>query len=76
MKPTYQEFIDAIKALFKKSWSSLSDDEINQFFEQEKEYLEVQYTQNCKEFDTGEITEEQFRIGGVSSVAYCLELLY
>lgn len=48
LKPTYQEFVDAIKVLFKKSWSSLSDDEINQFFEQEKEYISVQYSEEIE----------------------------
>lgn len=73
---TYAEFVEAIKIKFKKSWPSLSENEVEQFIEQEKEYIGVQYAEKIEKLANGEITEEQFRVGGVSSVAYCLELLY
>ncbi len=76
MKPTFEEFYEAVEKSFKRSWQVLKDEEAGCYIASEIDFIKMRYAEISKEFDDGLIDRETFMIGGVASVAHCLEMMY
>lgn len=75
--PTYEEFFQAVKKSFWGGWRSLSEEEVDRYLATEEAQSELKrYSGYLARFNAGEITRNVFMVGGVSSVANCLILLY
>ncbi len=73
---TFENFYKAVKESFKRSEPRLDEKEVDRYLKSEEESIKDDYEMNVGEFNRGEITEAQFWIGGVSTVANCLSLMY
>lgn len=75
---TFEEFEEAVRQSFKKSWPTLSDEEVNRYFTTDEAKHEIlrEYKEGKANLDAGKITVNVFNVGCVSSVAYCLEYMY
>lgn len=76
MKPTFEEFYDAVEQGFKKRWQVLEAEEAERYIASEIDFIKMRYAEISKEFDDGLIDRKTFMIGGVASVAHCLEMMY
>jgi hypothetical protein len=76
--PTYEEFYKEVKEGFRFWWKSLSEKEVDDYLhsEEAQEEIKYRYNENLNEFNKGEIDRKTFMIGGASSVAYCLQMMY
>ena len=75
-KPTYGEFLTAVKSKFKQLWKLLSDEEAEKYLDSESDFIHMRYQEYSDRFDSGNIDQETFMVGGVASVAHCLEMMY
>lgn len=73
---TYENFYKAIRQDFIEFNKRLSEQEVDRYLKSEEEKIKRDYKENIEEFNSGEITDKQFWIGGVSAVANCLSLMY
>ena len=74
--PTYEEFYKEVKEGFRFWWKSLSEKEVDDYLHSEEEKIRRDYQTYLNEFNKGEIDRKTFMIGGASSVAYCLQMMY
>lgn len=74
--PTYEEFYKEVKKEFWSGWKKLSEKEVDDYLHSEEEEIRHDYQSYLRRFNKGEIDRKTFMIGGASSVAYCLQLLY
>lgn len=76
--PTLEEFTKAVKESFWKGWTSLSEKEVDEYIngEEAQEEITGRYSEAKEKYERGEITRTVFMVGCVSSVAYCLEMMY
>ena len=74
--PTYEEFYKEVKEGFRFWCDNLSEKEVDDYLHSEEEKIRRDYQTNLNEFNKGEIDRKTFMIGGASSVAYCLQLMY
>lgn len=75
--PTYEEFEEAVRKSAKSGYlESLTDDEINAYFEKEHAYIVSQYNEARNRYIAGETTITQFMVGTVGTTALNLELCY
>lgn len=76
--PTLEEFTEAVKAGFKHGWPNLSDEEVDRYFatEEAQSVIRNGYYSDRARLEAGEITENVFKVGCVSSVAVCLIYMY
>ena len=74
--PTYEEFYKEVKEGFCFWWKGLSEKEVDDYLKSEERKIRRDYQTNLDKFNKGEIDRKTFMIGGASSVAYCLQLLY
>ena len=74
--PTYEEFYKEVKKEFWGDWDNLSEKEVDDYLQSEEGKIRRDYQTNLDKFNKCEIDRKTFMIGGASSVAYCLQLLY
>lgn len=74
--PTYEEFYKEVKKEFWGDWDNLSEKEVDDYLHSEEKKIHRDYQSYLRRFNKGEIDRKTFMIGGASSVAYCLQLLY
>lgn len=76
--PSYEEFEKEVRAHFKGLSQTVSEEDANAYLDGDEAQGEIRnaYDQNVKQFEAGEITREVFMVGGVSSVGYCLYMMY
>ena len=76
--PTLEEFTKAVKESFWSGWASLSEKEVDEYINGEEAQSEItgRYAEAKRDFENGKITRNVFMVGCVSSVAYCLEMMY
>ena len=76
--PTLEEFTTAVKESFRNLNPQLSDKDVDDYIsgDEAKEEIESRYATDSKRFESGEITYQVFMVGCVSSVAYCLHMMY
>ncbi|MDU1056147.1 MAG: hypothetical protein E7A37_03770 [Negativicoccus succinicivorans] len=74
---SYEEYRAIVVRNFKESRRSLSDEEVEAYFEREgNEITRARYKSDVKKLKEGRITERILEKGCTSSVAYCLSLMY
>ena len=74
---SYEEYRAIVVRNFKESRRSLSDEEVESYFEREgNEITRARYEDDVESLKEGEITERILENGCTSSVAYCLSLMY
>lgn len=74
--PTYDEFKAAVKEHFLKYWQCDIPRATNYFKSVEAaQVIKEEYETDLRAYNEGEITYDVFMIGGVASVAYCLQLM-
>ena len=74
---SYEEYRAIVVRNFKELRRSLSDDEVEVYFEREgNEITRDSYEENIKKLKEGRITERILEKGCTASVAYCLSLMY
>lgn len=74
---SYEEYRAIVVRNFKESRRSLSDEEVEAYFEREgNEITRDSYEENIKKSKEGRITERILEKGCTSSIAYCLSLMY
>ncbi|MDU2417178.1 hypothetical protein [Negativicoccus succinicivorans] len=74
---SYEEYRAIVVRNFKESRRSLSDEEVEAYFEREgNEITRDSYEENIKKLKEGRITERILEKGCPASVAYCLSLMY
>lgn len=74
---SYEEYRAIVIKKFKQHWKSLSDEEVETYFEREgNEITRARYKSDVKKLKEGRITERILEKGCTSSVAYCLSLMY
>ena len=74
--PTYEEFYKEVKEGFRFWWDNLSEKEVDDYLHSEEEKIRRDYQSYLRRFNKGEIDRKTCMIGGASSVAYCLQLMY
>ncbi|NLY72078.1 MAG: hypothetical protein GX079_00105 [Tissierellia bacterium] len=75
-RPSYDEFYNEVKRYFWLMWPRLPEEEVDRYLKEEEKYVKTAYFDNLEEFDSGEINRRTFLIGGASSIANCLQLMY
>ncbi|KWZ75825.1 MAG: hypothetical protein E6Z25_01135 [Negativicoccus succinicivorans] len=74
---SYEEYRAIVVRKFKESRRSLSDEEVEAYFEREgNEVTRARYKGDIKKLKEGRITERILKNGCTESVAYCLALMY
>ncbi|WP_151410617.1 hypothetical protein [Anaerococcus sp. Marseille-P9784] len=74
---TFEKYKIKVIKEFKELWPSLSDEEVNEYFEGEgEETTREDYERYIKRLKNNEITEDIFMHGCVGSTAYELSLMY
>ena len=76
VKPTYDEFYNEVKRYFWLMWPRLPEEEVDRYLKEEEEHIKEKYYTLSKRLEYGEINTEVFMIGGASSIANCLQLMY
>lgn len=76
MKPTYEEFYQDVENSFKERWQTLDAKEAERYVASETDFIKMRYNELSMEFHKGKLDSTQFRLGGVASVAHCLEMMY
>lgn len=78
MKVTFEEFRELVKNEFEERMPQLDAEQVEEYLNSEDSVgvIKDEYAVSVKQFEKGEITEEQFRIGGASAAAHCLYMLY
>ena len=76
--PSYLDFFLKIKAYFKDAMEYLEDTDIDRYFGTEEAVFEIstRYSKYVERLQKNDATIEQMMIGGASSVANCLSLMY
>ncbi|MBS6028543.1 MAG: hypothetical protein KH813_03875 [Negativicoccus succinicivorans] len=74
---SYEEYRAIVVRSFKESRRSLSDEEVEAYFEREgNEITRARYEDDVESLKEGKITERVLERGCPASVAYCLSLMY
>lgn len=74
---SYEEYRAIVIKKFKQHWKSLSDEEVEAYFEREgNEVTSGRYEGDIKKLKEGRINEYILENDCTSSVAYCLCLMY
>ena len=76
--PTFEEYKELVKQHLKSLLFRLSDRELTEYIESEDSIFEIKNSYNTavEKYKTGEITYRVFTVGCVSSVTYCLYMMY
>lgn len=74
--PTYEEFYAAVRSHLKGSLKYLSDDEIDEYINEEDDYIPYMYDKTKKKFENGEIGIGQFRQGIPATIGYEMAMSY
>ncbi|KGF11792.1 hypothetical protein HMPREF1633_04510 [Tissierellia bacterium S5-A11] len=74
---SYEEYRAIVVYNFKELRGSLSDEEVEAYFEREgNEITRDRYEEDVEKLKEGRITERILENGCPASVAYCLSLMY
>ena len=74
---SYEEYRAIVVEQFRYYWDSLSDEEVEAYFEREgNEVTKDRYEEDVEKLKEGKIIERILEKGCTSSVAYCLSLMY
>lgn len=73
----YEDYRNKVIKEFKELWPSLSDEEVDKYFEGEgEETTREDFERHLADLKAGEITEQILMHGCVGSTAYVLSLMY
>lgn len=73
----YEDYKNKVIKEFKELWPSLSDEEVNEYFQGEgEETTREDFERHLADLKAGEITEQIMMGGCVGSTAYELYLMY
>lgn len=73
----YEDYKNKVIKEFKELWTSLSDEEVNKYFEGEgEETTREDFEDHLADLKAGKITEQILMHGCVGSTAYELSLMY
>ena len=76
--PTLAEYTAEVKKHFKANWPNLSDQEIDDYLTSEEAVgvIKSHFTEEKAAFESGNLTQQEFLVGGASAVSYCLAMMY
>ena len=76
--PTYDDFEDLVRERLRHYLSNVSDKEFDKYMndEETQEEIREKYEDGLEKYKSGEVTYKVFTNGCVSSVVWCLNLLY